>query len=148
MISHVLCFYLFFHCIVIFYTKSFIFFDLLHLLVPSLFQLNNIDGVCCLVWTRQRCKGQGSIYIDIRLGVLGCARIIYHRINYLQSKHTLGLLDVCFLRQEPGIAVLLAHWMAEIIECFSDTMVGQPSRRVWTRLGGDGRGEAAWISRN
>jgi len=29
-----------------------------------------------------------------------------------------------------------------------DSVVGQPSRRVWTCPGGDGRGEAAWISRN
>ena len=47
----------------------------------------------------------------------------------------------CFHRQEPGIEVYLAH--TQITQCFSDTMVGQPSRRVWTCRGGDGRSEEA-----
>lgn len=37
LISHVLYFYIIFHCTVICYTKIFMFFDLLHLLEPSLF---------------------------------------------------------------------------------------------------------------
>jgi hypothetical protein len=65
--------------------------------------------------------------------------------NYPVSKHSLGLpMFVFFGKNQPSRSYISGYLArTEIMEFFSDTVVGQPSRRVWTCLRGDGRGEAA-----